>query len=209
MRGMLLILLMLACVAGSADARRHRYHLRYYYDAVTPAETGRQSGPPPASASPEPRAQSGTHLVPADWREEPADPQLKGQRFVSPDGNASFIAYTVPADEDGIAGHMKAVAFGDGEQVTYLRGERTWIAVAGFKEGRIFYRAAVLACGGDRWHHIAFDYPASAKADMHGFVERASTTVRNSDNSWCDVPVSNQGSGNQGSGNQGSGDSNQ
>jgi hypothetical protein len=192
MRGTLLILLMLACAAGSADARRHRHHLRYY-DAVTPAETGRQAEPAPAPGdSAQPRAQSRSRLVPADWREEAADPQLKGQHYVSPDGNASFIAYTVPAGADGIADHMKAVAFGDGEQVTYLRGERTWVAVSGFKQGRIFYRAAVLACGGDRWHHIAFDYPASAKAEMRDFVDRAATTVRNSENSWCDVPVSNQ-----------------
>jgi len=193
MRWVLLILLMLACAAGSADARRHRHHLRYYYDAVTPAELGRQAEPAPTPGdSVQPRAQSRSRLVPATWREEPADPQLKGQHFVSPDGNSSFIAYTVPAGADGIADHMKAVAFGDGEQVTYLRGERTWIAVSGFKQGRIFYRAAVLACGGDRWHHIAFDYPASAKAEMRDFVDRAATTVRNSENSWCDVPVSNQ-----------------
>jgi hypothetical protein len=193
MRGILLILLMLACAAGSADARRHRYHLRYYYDAVTPAETRRQSEPAPTpGAGPEPRTQSRARLVPADWHEEPAEAGANGQRFVSPDGSASFVAYTVPAGDEGIPAHMKTVAFGDGEQVTYLRGERTWIAVAGFKQGRIFYRAAVLSCGGDRWHHIAFEYPASAKAEMRDFVDRASTTVRGSENSWCDVPVSNQ-----------------
>ena len=191
---MLLILLMLACAAGSADARRHRHHLRYY-DAVTPAETGRRYSSPQSQPAPAPdrsseRAQS--RLVPADWHEEAMDGPLKGQRFVSPDGSGSFRAYTVPAGAEGIAAHMKAVAFGDGEQVAYLRGERTWITVAGFKEGRIFYRTAVLACGGDRWHHIAFDYPASAKAEMRDFVDRAATTVRNSENSWCDVPVSNQ-----------------
>jgi hypothetical protein len=192
MRAALLILLMLTCVAGSADARHHRRHWRYY-DAVTPADTARQAEPAPSpGASPQPRAQSPAHPVPADWREQPPDPQLKGQRFVSPDGNASFVAYTVPADGDGIAAHMKAVAFGDGEQVTYLRGERTWIAVSGFKQGRIFYRAAALACGGDRWHHIAFDYPASAKPELRDYVERAATAVRGSENSWCDVPVSNQ-----------------
>jgi hypothetical protein len=201
MRAALLILLMLACAAGSADARRHHRHQLRYYDAVTPAETSPQAGPAGVPRdSTQRREQSGTPVMPADWREEPADPQLKGQHFVSPDGNASFIAYTVPAGEEGIAGHMKALAFGDGEQVTYLRGERTWIAVSGFKQGRIFYRAAVLSCGGDRWHHIAFDYPASAKSAMRDFVERASTAVRNSENSWCDIPVGNQGSGNQGSG---------
>ena len=200
MRGMLLILLMLACVAGSADARRHRHHLRYY-DAVTPGDTGRQSEPARSPrAAPEPRAQSRARPVPADWREEPTDAGVKGQRFVSPDGAAFFLAYTAPAGAEGIAAHMKTVAFGDGEQVTYLRGERTWIAVSGFKQNRIFYRAAVLACGGDRWHHIAFEYPSSSKAEMRGYVERASEAVRGSDNSWCDVPVSDQGSGNQGSG---------
>jgi len=195
MRGMLLILLMLACAAGSADARRHRHQLRYYYDAVTPAETGRPYSSPQSQPAPSPdrsseRAQS--RPVPADWREEAMDGPLKGQRFVSPDGTGSFRVYTVAAGEEGIAAHMKAVAFADGEQVTYLRGERTWIAVSGFKEGRIFYRAAVLACGGDRWHHIAFEYPASAKVEMRNYVERASEAVRGSDNSWCDVPVSNQ-----------------
>ena len=194
MRGALLILLMIACVAGSVDARR-RHHLRYY-DAATPAEPGSRPSRPSRSAlapeeAPAPRGQA--RLVPTDWREEAADPALnKAQRFVSPDGNSWFLAYTLPAGEEGIAGHMKAVAFADGEQVTYLHGERTWIAVSGFKEGRIFYRAALLACGGDRWHHIAFEYPASAKAKMRDFVDRAGATVRHSENSWCDVPVSNR-----------------
>ena len=196
MRGVLLILLMLASVAGSADARRYRHYQRYPYNAVTPAEPRSRLPPPQTEPGYAPdeladrRSQAPVRLAPADWREEAADPALKGQRFVSPDGNAWFIAYTVPAGDEGIAGHMKAVAFGDGEQVTYLRGERTWIAVGGFKQNRIFYRAAMLACGGDRWHHIAFEYPASAKTEMRAFVERAATTVRNSDNSSCDVPIS-------------------
>jgi hypothetical protein len=199
MRAAVLILLMLACAAGSADARRHRQHWRYY-DAVTPTEPGRRAyapreltPAPPLGGSAEQPAQGRAKFVPASWREEPADPQLNGQRFVSPDGNASFIAYTVPAGEEGVAAHMKAVAFGDGEQVTYLRGERSWIAVSGFKQGRIFFREAVLACAGDRWHHIAFEYPASAKGEMRDFVERAATVVRGSDNRSCDLPaISNQ-----------------
>jgi hypothetical protein len=199
MRATLLILLMLACAAGSADARRYRHYWRYY-NAVTPTEPGSRAYAPrelepaaPPGGSSEERAQGRAKLVPANWHEEPADPQVNGQRFVSPDGNAWFIAYTVPAGEEGVAAHMKAVAFGDGEQVTYLRGERSWIAVSGFKQGRIFFREAVLACAGDRWHHIAFEYPASAKAEMRDFVERAATAVRSSDNRSCDVPaISNQ-----------------
>jgi len=195
MRATLLILLMLACATGSADARRHRHHWRFY-DAVTPAEPGsraylpRRTEPAPDASSEQPQGRA--KLVPADWREEPADPKLNGQHFVSPDGSASFIAYTVAAGEERVAAHMKAVAFGDGEEVTSLRGERTWIAVTGFKQSRIFFREAVLACAGDRWHHIAFEYPASAKVEMRDFVERAATAVRGSENKSCDVPVSNQ-----------------
>ncbi len=191
MRAALLILLVLTCAAGSADARRHRHHWRVY-DAVTPDEPARREiQPAPSGSSAQP--QGGARLVPADWSEEPADPNVNGQRFVSPDGNASFIAYTLPVGEEGVAAHMKAVAFGDGEEVTYLRGERTWIAVSGFKQNRIFFRTAVLACAGDRWHHIAFEYPASAKAKMRDFVERAATAVRSSENKSCDMPaISNQ-----------------
>jgi hypothetical protein len=86
-------------------------------------------------------------------------------------------------------GPLKATAFVDGEELTYLRGERTWIAVSGLKGDHIFYRAAVLACAGDRWHQVAFEYPAAAKADMRSFVERAAAAVRNSENRACDVPV--------------------
>jgi hypothetical protein len=44
---------------------------------------------------------------------------------------------------------MKAVAFADGEQITHLRGERSWIEVSGFKGDRIFYRKAIVVCGGN------------------------------------------------------------
>jgi hypothetical protein len=195
MRAALLIVLILACAAGSADARRHRNRAPPYpYDAATPAETARpyaprQAEPMTPGEFPDGGAQTPARLVPAGWHEEPADSQFNGQRFTSPDGSASFVAYTVPVGEEGVAEHMKAVAFVDGEQVTYLHGERSWIAVSGFKQDRIFYRAAALACAGDRWHHIAFEYPASAKGKMREFVERAATAVRNSDNRACDVPL--------------------
>ena len=39
---------------------------------------------------------------------------------------------------------------------------------------RIFYRETMLACGGRQWHNLEFEYPASDKARMDRFVDRAS-----------------------------------
>ena len=69
---------------------------------------------------------------------------------------------------------FKAVAFADGEDVTYLRGERDRLTVSGLKGDRIFYRKVMLACGGTIWRHVAMEYPATAKGDFDRFVERMS-----------------------------------
>ena len=85
---------------------------------------------------------------------------------------------------------MKTVAFGDGEEITQIRGERNWIAVSGFRGDRIFYREALLACAGDRWHQIAFEYPSNVKGSMTDFVRRATEAVEATQNSGCDIAVS-------------------
>jgi hypothetical protein len=89
-------------------------------------------------------------VIPPDWKKQPLD---NGGRFLSPDGSASFAFYTTAGHDEPITEHMKSFAFGDGEEITSLAGERTWITASGFKGDRLFYRQAALACGGDRWHH--------------------------------------------------------
>jgi serine/threonine-protein kinase len=80
---------------------------------------------------------------------------------------------------------MDAFASGEGERVTYRRRERDWLAVSGFKGNRIFYRKAILACGGKVWHHIEFEYPASQKQEMDAFVIRASRAIDQAENDNC------------------------
>ncbi len=75
------------------------------------------------------------------------------------------------------------------ETITYLRGERTWVAVSGFKESRIFYRKAILACAGKAWHHIAFEYPAELKGRMDPFVVAAAAALDNTQSN-CDQAAS-------------------
>ena len=127
--------------------------------------------------------------MPRDWELAPPDANWTVKRYVSSDGASWFAAYTAPAAEENIAAHMKTVAFADGETVTYLRGERTWIAVSGFKGSRIFYRKAVIGCAGRIWRHIAFEYPAELKRNLDHFVLSAARALE-IDQTGCDAAVS-------------------
>ena len=209
MQRLFLIVLILAFGATSADARRRKHRQQGYYPylyivprAAPVMPRGGQSGEfrqrRGATVSPfdEPRRavrySSPADLVPPDWQLQPADSNRNGQRFLSPDGTGWFAVYESAAEKNAIPSQMKKVAFVDGEEITYIGGERSWIAVSGFKGDRIFYRKAVLACAGERWHHVEFEYPASAKRKMDEFITRASEAMHLTQNEGCDTPVSNQ-----------------
>ena len=84
---------------------------------------------------------------------------------------------------------MKSVAFpSDSETLIYIRGERSWIAAAGFKGSRMFYRKALLSCGGRVWHHVAFEYPIEMKARIERSVVLAATALHDSQTD-CDDAV--------------------
>lgn len=126
-----------------------------------------------------------TKVVPPGWRLQPHVPSWRGSRYVSPDGSAWFAAYVSPADAETLSAHMDTIAAQQGEAVTYFRRDRDWLAVSGFKGGRIFYRKAVIACAGTMWHHIAFEYPAIRKQEMDPFVVRASQSIDHAEYDSC------------------------
>ena len=193
----ILILLILVCSATSAGARhhRHRYHVlvpdSYLLRHNAPV-TGREPYQSERSRSEVARSPASSHddtggVIPPDWKKQPLD---NGGRFLSPDDSASFAFYTTAGHDEPIAEHMKSFAFGDGEEITSLAGERTWISASGFKGDRLFYRQAALACGGDRWHHIAFEFPANAKRSMQDFINHAVEKLSSGQNEGCDTPLS-------------------
>jgi hypothetical protein len=112
-------------------------------------------------------------FVPRDWQLMPPDPNWQGRRYMSPQGDAWLAFYATNAANDAQA-RLKAVAFADGEEVTYLRGERDRLTVSGHKDDKIFYRKVTLSCGGTLWRHVAMEYPAAAKEKFDRFVERLS-----------------------------------
>ena len=127
-------------------------------------------------------------LVPRDWRREPPDQNWNGERFISPAGDAWLGFYGSPADEQTRDEHLKAVAFVEGEELTYLQREQDWLAVSGFKaekRDRIFYRKAVLACGGRQWRHFALEYPSERRRPFDSLIDSLSRALDRSAEDDC------------------------
>jgi hypothetical protein len=123
-------------------------------------------------------------IVPSNWHLLPEDGQTHERRFVSPSGDAWLSLYARPPSES-IEAHLEAVKQGEHERVTYERAGRTWIVVSGYKGDRIFYRKAILACGGRSWHHLEFEYPAKQKLAFDQFVTRASYALKEYNQIGC------------------------
>jgi hypothetical protein len=129
-------------------------------------------------------------LVPADWRKDPPDPNWRGHRYVSPEGDASIAFYGRAAQEQSREQYLKALLVVEGEDVTYLRRERNRLVVFGSKGDRgerNFYRKVVLACGDQQWRHIALEYPAEAKHHFDRLIEGLSKVVDVTTDSDCDA----------------------
>ena len=186
MRKVLLVACVLFVSVSSSEARHWRWHWHgrylgaapYAYGFATSEDNLRQRRSRRGSANP-------ADMVPPKQL-QPPDSNWKGNRFLSPDGSSWLNAYASWTATEPITSHMQSVAFAEGETVTYLRGERDWVAVSGIKGDRIFYRKAVIACGGKVWHHVVFEYPITLKRQMDPFVIRAAAIIDQAENDGCE-----------------------
>jgi hypothetical protein len=185
----LLAILLSLFLMQTADARKRRHHRVLESDVFIATPDGRsfdrsrkKSDRRRAVAIPL------AAIVPPGWQLQPPEPNWAGKRFKSPDGAASLAIYKAPADVP-VADHMKSVVFAsEGETLTHIQGEHSWIAAAGFKGSRMFYRKAILACGGRVWHHVAFEYPPEIKARLDRFILLAAEGLDDSQTD-CDEAV--------------------
>lgn len=115
-------------------------------------------------------AQDRPNLIPRGWTMSDADAETKTRKFVSPDGQASLIVRQIAADRTALPASLDRVAYRNDEQVTYHRRASSWVAVSGYREGRIFYRKINLACRATRWHFVELDYPRDMKRAMDATV---------------------------------------
>jgi hypothetical protein len=111
-------------------------------------------------------------LIPDGWRELPV-PRSKAKAFISPDGEARMRAGHEEAHPSNLAADMDAMAYHEGETITYQRRGKSWLAVSGYRGDEIYYRKANLACGGTRWHIVELRYPREAKKKLDDVVTAA------------------------------------
>src|ERR1044072_6669568 len=159
----LLIALLLTLTVSDAEARRGHHHR--WNDAPVMMIPGMPMEMPRDLSRREMRrhmremGRSDT-FIPAGWTLQPEDPNFAGRRHMAPDASAWLALYWAPAEKEKIPAHLKEVAFADGEEVTYVRGARDWLAVSGLKGERVYYRKAALACGGGPGRPHALPDPA-------------------------------------------------
>ncbi len=123
--------------------------------------------------------------LPPGWTEQPSQSKNGGKRFASPEGRAWVETFTSDVAAEPVSAHMRSVAFGDGEILTFIRGESDRIEVAGVKGDRRFYRKAIIACAGRVWHQIALEYPLDMSRHIEPLLKSIPGAVDASENVGC------------------------
>lgn len=178
MRWLLLVLLVSSLMVDVAEARHHHRRHHYYYSrGADQAEFLLSARRHEELNLKVPRPASVAALVPPDWREQPANADWDGKRYLSPDGTSWIAVYRTEVGSEAINDHLKSVIFAPNETITYLRGDGARVAVSGHKDDRVVYRKAVLACEGKEWHHVAFEYPIQLKERIEPLVIAVARTL--------------------------------
>ncbi|WP_374547790.1 hypothetical protein [Rhodoblastus sp.] len=115
---------------------------------------------------------------PAGWTTEPAPENNDGRRFVSPDGRASLTISGIFATDSRNAELDEKATPMPGETVTYRAARDNWIVLSGTRNGRIFYRKAILSCGGEVWNDLDIDYPVEEKTEYDALAAHIAASLR-------------------------------
>lgn len=137
-----------------------------------------------AHAQPVPTGYDFRGIIPHDWRKVPPPRGVNAVGFASPRGDAWIVFKAEPARRSVVA-QLTQLSRVRGGHITYERNGGTWIVVSGFNGNRIFYRKAMLACGGRAWHYLEFEYPAAQKRAFDDFVTRSSRALGDYGSSGC------------------------
>jgi hypothetical protein len=188
MRALLLIALILVFSASEAAARHHRHSYPRHWANVPRVLLVPPNNQHTRSSRAYARAQLG-EFPPSNWQLQPDDPNWRGKRFVSPQGDAWLAFYSSPTEGKPVSAHLKEVAFADGEEIIALQASGVQLVVKGLKGDNAFYRQARIACGGEQWHQVALEFPFTTDVQVAGMYERlvaqAARALELSDNDGC------------------------
>jgi len=116
---------------------------------------------------------------PTGWTkgEEPANND--GRIFTSPDGTARVTISGSRALDERTEEMKRAAEPLDGEDVTYSKKGKDWVVLSGMRNSdRIFYRKALLSCGGTVWNTVDIEYPAQDKAKYDKLTAHIAASLR-------------------------------
>jgi hypothetical protein len=172
---------------ASARHRHHWHHQRHTsaLEIRTPAASQQPDGLAGQSVEENPGAPAARPAIPPGWTEQPSGSKTGGKRFASPEGRAWVETSTTDVAAEPVSAHMRSVAFGDGETLTFIRGESDRIEVAGVKGDRHFYRKAIIACAGRVWHQIAMEYPVDMSRHIQPLLKSIPGAVDASETLGC------------------------
>ena len=118
------------------------------------------------------------NLVPRGWSTQEVEGRKDVIRYVSPDGTAVLTLHDRPRQGSSLRQELAAASQQSGGEITYRRVAQSWFVISGYRDDRIFYTRAELACGGRRWHVAELTYPRSQKRKLDAAVTHASHTLR-------------------------------
>src|SRR5262245_41603642 len=128
MRTILLIALVLTFTAGETAARHRRHSHCRYWGHVPRVMLAPSSDALSRSSRAYARGQM-LEFPPSTWQLQPPDPKWRGQRYVSPEGDAWLAFYASPTAGEPVSAHFKTLAFADGEEIIALQADRLQLAV--------------------------------------------------------------------------------
>ncbi len=73
-----------------------------------------------------------------------------------------------------------------GTRITYRAGGRSWFVLSGLNGGMVVYERVEVACGGDAYVAIRFDYPAATAKRWDRIVKRSAASLEAATAADCD-----------------------
>ena len=124
--------------------------------------------------------------MPAGWKLDTPDPNWKGYRYRSPEGDAFLAFSSTSIQQEPVEQHWKAFAFRPDEDPTYLERGNDWVIASSTARDRISYRKAVLDCHEQMWRTVELEFPAAAKASYDAIMARLHDAPNFDPSGQCD-----------------------